>query len=66
MLVLPLALMLSGQAFAYDGFVDADIATCTQGNNNVDLVTACTRLIDNAEAEKRSLRNVLRLAGVAQ
>jgi len=57
--------MLSGQAFAYDGF-DADIATCTQGNNNVDLVTACTGLIDNAEAEKRSLRNVLRLAGVAQ
>ena len=43
--------MLSGQAFAYDGFVDADIATCTQGNNNVDLVTACTGLIDNAEAE---------------
>jgi len=42
--------MLSGQAFAYDGF-DADIATCTQGNNNVDLVTACTGLIDNAEAE---------------
>ena len=48
--VLPLALMFSGQAFAYDGF-DADVATCMQGNNKDDVVTACTRLIDNAEAE---------------
>jgi len=48
--VLPLALMLSDPAFAYDGF-DADIAACTQGNHQGDVVTVCTRLIDNAGAE---------------
>jgi len=49
-LVPALALIVSTQAIAYDGF-EPDFATCTQGNNKGEVVAACTRLIDNAAAE---------------
>jgi|GEM_PF-1408132 len=45
-----LVLIVSAQAVAYDGF-EADFVTCTQGNARGEVVTACTRLIDNAAAE---------------
>lgn len=45
-----LLLIMSAQAFAYDG-LEADFATCSQGQNRTEVVAACTRLIDNAKAE---------------
>ncbi|ODR95641.1 hypothetical protein AUC70_01740 [Methyloceanibacter stevinii] len=48
---LPVAVLLvSVQAVAYDG-LEADFATCTQSNDSGAVVSACTRLIDNAAVE---------------
>ena len=53
-LLLAPALIVSTQAFAYDGF-EEDFAVCTQGNNIGEVVAACTRLIDNAAAENATV-----------
>jgi hypothetical protein len=45
--------LAASTAGAYDS-LEADFATCTQGSGKVDnatVVTACTRLIDNAKTE---------------
>lgn len=52
--LLALALTASTQAFAYDGF-ETDFAVCTQGDNSVEVVEACTRLIDNAAVENATV-----------
>lgn len=49
-LFLSLLLIVSTQARAYDG-LEADFATCSQGQDRTEIIAACTRLIDNAEAE---------------
>jgi hypothetical protein len=49
-----LAIMASAQAFAYDT-LETDFAICTQGDDSGQVVAACTRLIDNAQAENATV-----------
>jgi len=51
------AAIAAAPALAYDGF-EQDYTTCTQGSGKVsdaEIVQACSRLIDNAQAENETV-----------
>jgi hypothetical protein len=62
-----LAATAAAPALAYDGF-ETDFATCTQGSgkvSNAEIVKACSRLINNAQAENETVGFFYALRGSA-